>query len=99
MVGFLKPERVISASGERETSYLLQTKRYCEVEDPTLVAQRNSDSMPELQTLIVKTWSVGGATTEWRLRYNGALYDIEKVTRQRGSITFYTVRRIDLCNE
>ena len=99
VVEFLQPVRVVSASGERETTYRKQAERYCEVEDTALSASSSHDALPEVQTLLLKTWSVAGASTEWRVRYGGVVYTIDKVARQRGSITFYSVRRIDLCNE
>lgn len=96
---FLRPARRVSASGERETTWQRITVRYGEVEDPLLSATRGSDALPEEETLLLKTWHVEEATTECRVRLDGLLYDIGKVARQRGSITFYYIRRIDLCNE
>lgn len=55
--------------------------------------------MPEVQTLLVKSWDVSEASTEWRIQFRNEQYDIIRIDRKRMGVTFYYVRRTDLCNE
>lgn len=98
-VQFLRPERTISESGERELHYVDAGSRYCEVQDAKLAADETQDALTEEQTFVLKTWHAREASTDWRVRFDGQDYAIIRVERLRYGITFYYIRRIDLCNE
>lgn len=99
LVKFLRPERTITATGERQTSWLPDAHRYCEVVDSVRSAEQMQDALAEEQTYLLKTWHVHGASTEWKVGYLGVTFDVIKVERQRYGITYYYIRRTDLCNE
>lgn len=98
-VRFLRPERTITATGERQTSWLPDACRFCEVSDSVRSAGQTQDALAEEQDCLLKTWHVHGASTEWKVSYMGATFDVVKVERQRYGITYYYIRRTDLCNE
>lgn len=98
-VQFLRPERTIGDSGERELTYVDAGSRYCEVQDARLAADQTQDALTEEQTFVLKTWHARGASTDWRVRFDDRDFTIIRVERQLYGITFYYIRRIDLCNE
>ena len=96
---FLRPIQVETATGERETTYDTSVKRLCEVNDVVLKADESQDALPEEQTLLLKTWTVAGASNDWRIKYGDVVYDIIRIERQLRGITFYYLRRTDQCTE
>lgn len=99
VVEFLRPVRSLSETGARTTSYEVAGKRYCQVDDVTWEPKDEQNALAEDERFLIKTWTVTGANTEWRVRYNDKQYDIVRAVKKRGSITFYEIRRTDLWNE
>lgn len=99
VVEFLRPIRSLSNTGARNTSYETAGKRYCQLDEISLEPKEVQSALAEDEQFILKTWNVTGANTEWRVKYNDKTYDIIKSVKKKGSITFYTIRRTDLCNE
>lgn len=98
LASFVRPTWTVTKTGERETAYVDCGCRYGEVDEDVRADELAAEALAEGQTLCFKCWEVRAATTEWRVRLRGMLFQVVKVVPQRSHVTFYYLRRIDLCN-
>lgn len=98
-VAFLLPVKSVTDTGERTVSYYDERVHYCEVDDIKYSDELTQEALAEEQTHTLKTWTVDKASTEWRVRYRGDIYNIIRIEHQRNNKTIYYIRRTDLCNE
>lgn len=95
-VNFLRPERTVSDSGARSTEYVLHAQALAEISDDLSEAKELQQALAEEESYCVKTWTIGGVTTEFRVEYDGRMFDIVKIQRQMRGISFYYIKRNDL---
>lgn len=96
---FLRPVTEITETGERVKKYDTCFTRFCAIEDPLLKSATITDALAEEQTLVLKTWTVPKANTEWRVIVDGLIYDVVRVAEIDRNSSNYYIRRVDLCNE
>lgn len=95
---FLRPSFEITATGERDDNYVLDSERLCEIQDAVDKAETIADALAATQSYSVVTWKVEGITTEWQAEYNGERYYIDRILNEERDISRYEIRKIDLCS-
>ena len=99
LASFVRPTWKLTSTGEREPAYVDCGVRYGEVDEDVRADELAAEALAEGQTLCFKCWEVREASTEWRVRLRGMLFQVVKVVpQQRFHVVFYYLKRIDLCN-
>lgn len=80
-VHFLCPELSKSSSGENVVIYLESGLFQAHVEEHDLTSAKVDEALTSRDRIVVTTWTHRCANIEYRLRYRGLVYDIDRIKR------------------